>query len=39
MEAKIMHQIDWLITEIDQNAANKQCDYSINDDLQMAVGE
>jgi hypothetical protein len=37
MEAKIMHQTDWLMGEIGKYA-NTGRNYSINDDLQMAIG-
>ncbi len=38
MEAKIMHQTEWLINEVSKSA-DTGCDYSIDDDLQMAVGK
>jgi len=38
MESKIMHQTEWLIGEVSK-CADTGCDYSLDDDLQMAVGK
>jgi hypothetical protein len=38
MESKIMHQAQWLIDEVGKSA-NTECDYSLDDDLLMAVGK
>ncbi len=38
MEEKIMRQTDWLMNEIGKTADSGR-DYSIDEDLQMAVGE
>ncbi len=38
MEAKIMNQTNWLLGEVGKHADTGH-DYSIDDDLQMAVGK
>ena len=38
MEVKIMNQTNWLLSELGKNADTGH-DYSIDDDLQMAVGK
>lgn len=37
MESKIMHQTDWLMTEITKFADTEK-DYDLDDDLQMTIG-